>query len=214
MKKKTARLYCIFLQVNIIFWIFLLQSRSSWLALVIGLILLNLDFKAGLLVQYKKGTMHNLLILLFGSGVAVLIFPHILSLIVEMMVNRASDFNSYVGRASVVEDAINQVFILQIYSESHYSSHNFMLDAGLSSDFLGFALAFIIYFSLVFKFYEKLRFNNKTALFVSSIPFFVRMVSAGSGIPGIIEFAGLATILIRVSARKKGIKSAKERKLE
>ncbi len=193
-------------QAFVLFIIFIVQSRSAWLALFLGLVISNFDFKKSITNQKKIS--NSFFYLIFILVPILTFFPAITTRLFALTSTRLGESASYTGRISVLLDNVNKILG---FSEDNYlyfseinpeegtaSAHNFIVDAGASSDFIGLLFALIVFCLLFSLFLKRLKESNgvDSVLLCASLPFFVRLFTAGSGLPGIVEYAGLSTIFI------------------
>ena len=168
--------------VFVIFIIVTLQSRAAWLALLPS-IAVYMFFQV---FVGRRSAMVWFVLVVFVLLVVIVA----ITILGPLIVSRLTHVDSYGERMYRFHDAWNWFADLSFspitMNRMYGSSHTFIFDSYYSGGILGFILSAVIIFTVVATSFPhtRARFEFRYLIFIFAFPLIVRMLTAGSGLPG------------------------------
>lgn len=176
----------IVLVVGLIFIVFLMQSRSSWLCLATGVTLVGIQTLRIPRFSILKFTIF-FVILVISAAAFIKLLP--------LTIARLSEERSFESRSDYLGDSI-LLFLSHFFEPVPRamidgSPHNFIFDTALTSGVYGFLIATAIILWIVYTALKTWKFERSGVFVALLLIFVIRSFTVGSGIPGPGTLIGL-----------------------
>lgn len=172
------------------FLIIAMQSRSTWVAIALG----------ASVILFHRVRKYRLTPLRVVLGLAVISFVVVSAAMVwGLVATRMSDESSLVGREEYLLKNLGNIFRYGLIpvdvAQVHGSSHNFVVDSGVSGGLLGMIVAALFYLTILVLVFRAGRSSRGVYASAAALPLAIRLVTVGSGLPGVGGFIGFALLL-------------------